>query len=306
MSSSSVPLSSLCCLGSSLPSLVLYGLQSSLLSFSLSSSVSDFSSSSFHFWGKINGVANDYYIIRELSVSKSISKKYYFSADQCVSFHLLPSSVGDSFVYSRYSKIRGPFTGNPAHRYREKKKNQENSANESEEEEEEEDEEEDDAESLDEESAAAKLASSRLLTELERLSATVQSIDHDCFLVPTNAFKMNCFGVVEMNTAFPGVPLSAFKDRTHYQFFRTPECPSTLAAIRSAGIASNAHCLDTLQDGAREGEWCLVADPSGLSVSVRSLLWPGYEFSYDATTKTYQSAYFGEGVKNEDILFMMQ
>jgi hypothetical protein len=52
-------------------------------------------------------------------------------------------------------------------------------------------------------------------------------------------------------------------------------------------------------------EWSIQTNPSGLNVAIRSFAYPGYEFKAEANSKSYSSAYFGTGLRNEDLAFML-
>ena len=41
-------------------------------------------------------------------------------------------------------------------------------------------------------------------------------------------------------------------------------------------------------------------------VSMRSLQWPGYVFYHKAGTKRFGSLYIGDGLKNDELPFMIQ
>ncbi len=52
--------------------------------------------------------------------------------------------------------------------------------------------------------------------------------------------------------------------------------------------------------------WVLHVSDSGLEVSLRSLLYPGFEYSLEAGTSSgFGGSYFGLGDRNDDLLFMI-
>ena len=51
--------------------------------------------------------------------------------------------------------------------------------------------------------------------------------------------------------------------------------------------------------------WTISHDNSGLLASVRNLYWEGYYFYNVINSTEYGGAYFGIGVPNLDIAFMM-
>jgi len=58
--------------------------------------------------------------------------------------------------------------------------------------------------------------------------------------------------------------------------------------------------------GTGKGSWVMRVGESGLDVKLRSLVWPGYEFSCTVgSPNEFGGAYFGTGEKNHDLLFML-
>jgi ATP-dependent helicase YprA (DUF1998 family) len=181
-----------------------------------------------------------------------------------------------------------------------------------EEEEEEAEEEEEDEESVEEqeeeENAEEKPIKQRKLLELERLAWVVREIDSETALAARGFIVQSATGVYSASAAFPGLRATELESLEHYLIVRPPRLPATLAAIRSAGVSANPHCLDSLSRVSEaEGVqpiWSVSVDESGAKAKVRSLKWLGYEFSISALEGNGSGAYFGAGQKNQDLLFM--
>jgi len=241
------------------------------------------------FWGKISGSTRDYYIAQGTTSTDCIKKTYFVSSDEGINFSKLPEV--DDFIQSKVVSVRGLFTGNPANIYKDP-----NAPAEEEEEEPEEDE-------GDEEKADDP--SKRKLTELERLSHTVQSIDNDTCVRPRGAFYMTPTGLIQENKAFSGFNSSGNKNLDNYLLFRDPQCGSTLSKMRKLGVTNNSAFLDPIAEDKPKGVWVAQVDAGCTEARLRSLVWPGYEFKMQVLSNSYSGAYFGNGMKNEDVLFML-
>lgn len=233
-------------------------------------------------------------------------------------------SAPDEFVSFKSPKIRGLFSGNPALKYKDPdagpKLDEDGLPIESDEEEEEEEEEEqpeEGEEEVDEDgNVIPRVPPPRRLGELERLSFCVRQIDSHTALVPRGSVYMSATGVLGKNTSFPGLSIEEAGKLSNYQLLRAPVEAATLASIRKAGVANHHACLDAIvpETGATASQgksasgsnaWALHVSEGGLVVSLRSLLFPGFEYSLEAGSNNYAGAYFGLGEKNEDLLFML-
>lgn len=261
------------------------------------------------------GAQQDYFIAVSTTITNAISKKFYYSNDEGATFAQLASA--DKFVRSKAPKIRGMFSGNPSLKFKDpdagpKLDEEGNPIELDEDEEEEEEEEEAPAEDeMDEDGNPIPRAPiARKLNELERLSYCVATIDASTAIVPRGRIYMNALGDLIYNSAFEGLSLDESRKLSNFQLLRTPESPTTLAAIRRAGVANHHDCLDTLSPTSGGGSkvkntWSLITSDSGLEVALRSLLFPGFEYHLEAGTNNYSGAYFGLGEKNADLLFML-
>ncbi len=53
------------------------------------------------------------------------------------------------------------------------------------------------------------------------------------------------------------------------------------------------------------GSWSLLHNKFKNCVTLRSLLYPGYFFYYDGAAQIFGGLYFGSGLKNTDLVFML-
>lgn len=243
-----------------------------------------------NFWGKISGSSKDYFIAIGVRANESINKVYYFSSDEGLNFAKLPTV--DDFVREKAKKVRGLFTGNPSFIYKDP-----TAPVGGEEEEEEEEGEENEEKPMD--------PSKRKLNELERLSYTVESIDYDTCIVPRGAYFLSPTGNIKKNSAFEGLNSGLASESRHYLLFRDPVSSTTLNQIRKVGVSNNFDFLDPVTDCHPNGALIVHVDSSGTAASLRSLVWPGYEFKLEVNSANYGGAYYGHGQKNDDVLFML-
>lgn len=230
-----------------------------------------------------------------------------------MTFAQLPAP--DEFVSSKSPKIRGLFTGNPALKYKDPdappKVNEDGeieSEDEDADEEEEEEEEPIDEDEVDEDgNPVVRAPPPRRLTELERLSYNVREIESETGLVPRGAYYMTATGDILKNPAFEGLSVEESRKLSSYQLLRDAQHASTLASVRKMGVANHHDFLDPVvpKSSRVKHTWSLQVADSGLEVSLRSLLYPGFEYTLEAGATNYAGGYFGLGEKNNDILFML-
>jgi radial spoke head protein 9 len=63
--------------------------------------------------------------------------------------------------------------------------------------------------------------------------------------------------------------------------------------------------LDDVEDDQPKGCWSLQNDSSGLKVAITNLLWPGFIGFHQCYKNVFGYAYFGNGIKNVDLPFML-
>lgn len=243
------------------------------------------------FWGVIQGLSKNYFIAKGVKLGEAVENTYYVSTD-CMAFSKLPET--DDWVARKSNLISASFQGNANHLYKDPEKqpkyNEDGEIEEDDEEEEEEPEE-------DDEDGAPKKPKERKLSEIERVSYTVQAIDFDCAVVPKGMYYLTPTGVISRNKNFSGLSRSDATKLESYALLRDPVSPSSLTAIRKGGVANITDCFDSIVDGKPQNLWACVQRSD--SVSLRSLEWLGYEFNGT------DGHYFGLGIKNRDVVFMI-
>jgi radial spoke head protein 9 len=146
------------------------------------------------------------------------------------------------------------------------------------------------------------------ITELDRLSYTVHQIDSSCTLVPIGSFKKNTLGEITKNEAFDGISIEKVNQIGAYMHLR----PVQNAAKRSMRDRQEDIFEPAFLDGANEagsnwtaGSWTALKDTTQQLGVLRSRVWPGFVAFHRANTNIYGNFYFGNGVQNTDLVFMI-
>ena len=122
------------------------------------------------------------------------------------------------------------------------------------------------------------------VVELTRLAYIVGSLTKECVLFPKDYLTVNAKGSVVPNPSFSGI-----------QF------PNKLDSfLKVNGVPSGATANEDLP-----GSWAIRFDPAAGTTVLRSLLWPGFVFVYDGKALTTTSLYFGSGMKNVELPFLL-
>lgn len=253
------------------------------------------------FWGKIIGTETDYLIAVSESIDQSINRTFYWSHNNGVTFARFEPL--DEFVNKLAPHINGMFTGNPALKHRDptqpRRRNEDGEVIESDEEEEQPEEGDDDA---------PKQPKPRKLSELERLHWTVQTIDHDTTLVASGRYHLTPTGDISLNQSFNGLNTSQLKDLQSFVHWRNSESRDAAVRVRKQRTTNCVDFLDCVEPSIKQNkpqEWTLHTDPSSMNVSIRSLVWMGYELTAEAGNQSINQSYFGLGERNRDLPFML-
>ncbi len=146
--------------------------------------------------------------------------------------------------------------------------------------------------------------SSESITEEERLSVVVREIDNTASIVPKGAYIAEATHDIIKNRYFDGLSTSQASGLSNYFHFRPPTGPAK-NILKQNGLVSSVDFLDSIEgDLPTGGSWAITFNESKTAVSVRSLVYPGYHFWHILNTNKFGAAYFGSGVKENDIVFM--
>lgn len=151
-----------------------------------------------------------------------------------------------------------------------------------------------------------KVIPAKGITELDRLSFVVHTIEHQCQIVPFGSYKKTPLGEVKRNEAYRGRKLDELKDLSQYAHLRPVFSREKIEqAARKEDIFVHDF-LDNVSKDNPKGIWTIIAPQNVHSVvTLRNKLWPGFSVFARANTPIYGSVYLGNGICDNDFLFMV-
>ena len=249
----------------------------------------DIKSDEMLFWGKIIGAEKDYYISLALyykGYNKFPKKKFYFCSSSNFSFSELPEI--QKHHLKEFSKYNTYFIGNPDIILQKFTNN--NKIN------------------IDEQIGDTFKPNLKLknLTESDRLSFVVRSIDHDCSVVPLRGFKMLPINEIRRNDLFEGLSSEEIGKLENYFHFRKIESQNKKDMIDMGKAVFDFSFLDCLCEDELKCGWSIQTDLAKSVSNIRSIVWPGYYAYHKSNCDLFGGVYIGFGIKNVDIPFMQQ
>ena len=241
------------------------------------------------FWGKILGAEKDYYISKAIyykGFQNFPKKKYFF----CSSTNFIFSELPDIQLHhiDNFYKFNTYFIGNPdiiLEKY-----------------------ESDQNRNLDEvigDTFKPKLKRKNM-TETDRLSFVVRTIDHDTSVVPVGGFKMLPINELRRNDLFEGLSSEDLDKKEKYVHFRPVENQEKKDKISMGKAVFDFDFLDSIADDPIKDSWTIHVDSTRTTSTLRNLIWPGYFAYHKSNTDEFGGVYIGYGIKNIDIPFMQQ
>lgn len=165
------------------------------------------------------------------------------------------------------------------------------------------------------------------LTELDRLAWTVSQIKKECWLVPKGALRLTSKKNIVRNPRFKGFSffcdfaffnlsappapagLSAQEATklASYLHWRTPQSQQAISVFRRVTALNEDDFLDPVTDDLPKGCWRLrdKLASTDMCVKIRSLLWRGFECVHWCDTPRFEQGYFGNGIRQNDLLFLL-
>jgi len=241
------------------------------------------------FWGKILGAEKDYYISKALyykGFQNFPKRKYFFCSNSNFIFSELPDIQPHHI--DNFDKFNTYFIGNPDI-ILEKYESEQNK-------------------NLDEvigDTFKPKLKKKNM-TETDRLSFVVRTIDHDTSVVPVGGFKMLPINELRRNDLFEGLSSEDLDKKEKYVHFRPVENQEKRDKIAMGKAVFDFEFLDTIADDPVKDSWTIHVDSTKTTCTLRNLIWPGYYAFHKANTDEFGGVYIGYGIKNIDIPFMQQ
>lgn len=237
------------------------------------------------FWGRIRGLDNDYYIMVSSVQQKghSFPKRQFYWANDSFQFSPLPEI--SSSIADQLRTVNTYFTGD---HHRIILKNEETAH--------------DGFDPNDDLSVIKKGNLKHHITELDRLTFVVHSIDQECAIVPYESQKSMITGELLENIGYQGQKPEEIGKITSYRHYRLSDEKTRLQIhVQSEQKAINT--LETLEHDIPKSCWSIIHDSSKLLALVRNFKWPGFLSYNRANTVMYGYCYFGDGRKVNDLMF---
>jgi len=233
---------------------------------------------SVEFFGKIFAQEKDYIIAAARTLNHfEIIKKFFFSEDGGLSFAELPPV--EQWMEDQSSILCEPFTGTISHTYTTPKPEGEAEAD---------------------EDNAVKKDEEPVLSELQRLSYAVNQISKDCFIAPKDYLRLTVDKEFVVDHNYKGMSFEDARDFGSYVHLNQPD----LKKIYDADAFSDINeILKPIGEDLPNG-WKFRTNGSGYMV-LRNLTWEGFEFQTKAHSNNFAQGYFGNGLKREEINFML-
>ena len=242
------------------------------------------------FWGKIMGAEKDYYIAMALNYKDKPNfpkKTFYFCSSSNFLFSELsqiqPHHIPDFRHFNTY------FIGNPdiiLKKYSSVDSNE-------------------DSDKQIQKGFNPNLKPKNL-TESDRLSYVVRTIEDDTSVVPVGGFKMIPIGEMRRNDVFDGLSVEDLDKLEKYAHFRKTRNEDKKDIIELGDAVFNFGFLDSIVDDPIKDCWSIQVNSEKTVSHIRSIIWPGYFAYHKANSDMFGGVYIGYGIKNVDIPFMQQ
>ena len=250
---------------------------------------SDIKCDEMQFWGKIIGAEKDYYISKAFyfkGFKNFPKKKYFFCSSNNFIFSELPDIQPHHF--DNFYKFNTYFIDNPdiiLEKY-------------------------DLAQNKNTDEVIGDTFKPQLkkknMTETDRLSFVVRTIDHDTSVVPIGGYKMLPIGELRRNDLFEGLSSQDLDKSEKYVHLRPVENQEKKDKIEMGKAVFDFDFLDSINEDPIKGSWSIHVDEMKSVSTLRNLVWPGYFAYHKANTNEFGGVYIGYGIKNVDIPFMQQ
>ncbi|XP_049621486.1 radial spoke head protein 9 homolog [Suncus etruscus] len=231
------------------------------------------------FWGRVLGVAADYFVAQGLAADQLAPRKTLYSLN-CMEWSLLPPATEEMALQT--AAVKGRFIGDPSHEYEHTEMQRIKEGD--------------------------KVYEEEVVVQVKeeiRLVTIIDQIDKEVSIIPRGALFKTPMGPIHVNRTFEGLPLSEAKKLSSYFHFREPIDLKNKTLLEKADLDPSLDFLDSLEHDIPKGSWSIQMEKGNALVVLRSLLWPGLTFYHVPHTKNYGSVYVGTGEKNIDLPFML-
>lgn len=247
---------------------------------------------SLSFWGKISGDSNDYLIAVATQAANypfPSRKFYYTTSTKPEKLSIMPEKLSEAYVEHAKTLLSRPMSGEPSFPYEILAKPLAEG--------------EEAVEPLLDENGEE--IPPEIFREEHRLAFVVSLIDHDVAIVPRGAYMVDAAHQVVKSKVYEGLSFEAAGQLRNYYHFRAPESEHCTKALEKPGVVRPGDFLDPLEADLPKGCFSLVYSTSKTVAVLRSFYWPGSFFYHVIASSEYGSVYFGDGMPNLDIQFML-
>jgi len=240
--------------------------------------------SKIFFWGKIFGVKEDYLIAQGISGSDELSERTVLYSVTGNDWHLL--SMPDEKTMEDAMQIRQRFIGDPMYEHEQHETRRFSNGENNEED--------------------VRIS----VKEEARLAAVVHKIDQEAMIVPRGAYLRTPAGIVMQNGSFGGLKENDTLKLDNWFHFSGPVKLPQKSLLEKADLTAPIDFLDSASsDIPAKGSWSIQSERGpgvdSTLVKMRSLHWPGAESCHVPLTSQFARCYFGDGIKNINLPFML-
>lgn len=228
------------------------------------------------FWGKIQGTEDSYLIcvgLQDRFAGVPAKKFYYLTTTGKPELAELPG-LNAKFVQEAEKQSRQPFTGEPGT-------------------------------TLEDEEGDPDDEDAEVYSEKHRLAYVVRQVDDCVSLVPRGAYIVTPSHRVLKNPAYEGLSHSMSSSLKSFFHFRQPVTLKSIGALERKGLVKATDFMDPIAGDLPFGCWAMKQNPSKTCVTLSSLRFPGYHFYSRINSSNFGGAYFGNGIENTDLIFMI-
>ncbi|ORX42803.1 hypothetical protein BCR32DRAFT_214297, partial [Anaeromyces robustus] len=224
-------------------------------------------------WGRILGVQKDYFIAQCWN-DDIFDRKYFYSTDT-ITWLQLPEITEEEL--KDISQIYSRFIGDPSYEYQLPNPNQPQEK--------------------------------EPINEEKRLSGVIKMINYDVEIIPRGSYYQDRLKKIHFNYKFKGLSEKEMIDLTSYFHFRSGFKLSLDTIEDRIDIDQSIDIFDNIEKDKPDGTWSLQVEHGGSTITLKSLLWPGYFFFHTPRTAMRQckfgSMYNGYGIKNVNLGIML-
>jgi len=143
------------------------------------------------------------------------------------------------------------------------------------------------------------------VTEEKRLATLVARVDEACAVAPKGALLLDARHRVVQSPSFRGISADVALDIKNYVHWRAPTQLDKKRAFETKGLTQTTDFLDSIEADEPSGCWSPIFEPSACMATLRNNVYPGFVAFASMAGPSYGHVYFGNGLRNDDIAFML-